>query len=234
MPAVSEAADAAAPGQARPGLPEALTHPAAPRRFSIRKDREGRLVPRHTEGLDPALVGERAFSHPAVHDWWRWLLEDYEPAYPVALVTPCSNVKPYTRSPTSRKIRGLLRRLGLWDREADRPHGVAWLYFSDLLVLVPYERAEEYPPCCYEVHPDLVLGSPGLRERVTSLLAEAVEGLMDRGLERVVVYLPRKHLRLWSEAREKAAKWPSEIHVKYSLFSTRPLGEAVLEALGRG
>ncbi len=202
-----------------------------PSRFSIRKDAEGRLVPRHHVDVDPGLVGEKAFTHPATRQWWRWLLEDYEPAYPVALVTPCSSVKPYTRSPTSRKIRGGLRRLGLWDGGEDRPRGLVWLYFSDLLILVPYERAEEYPPCCYEVPPDLVLGNPELAERVSALLAEAVEGLVDRGLEKAILFLPRKHKRLWDKAVGKANKWPEEIVVRYTLFSTRELLEAIYSAV---
>ncbi len=198
-----------------------------PPRFSIRKDAEGRLVPRHHVDVDPGLVGEKAFTHPATRRWWRWLLEEYEPAYSVALVTPCSSVKPYTRSPTSRKIRGGLRRLGLWDEKEDKPRGLVWLYFSDLLILVPYERAEEYPPCCYEVPPDLVLGSPELAERVSTLLAEAVKRLVDRGLEKAILFLPRKHKRLWSMAREKATRWPRERMVGYTLFSTRELLEAI-------
>ena len=213
--AVAPSAAGAAPG------------PAVARRFSIRKDTEGRLVPRHHAGLDPGLVGEKAFEHPAVREWWRWLLEDYVPAYSVALVTPCSSVKPYTRSPTSRKIRGGLRRLGLWDTARDRPRGLVWLYFSDLLVFVPYERAEEYPACCYEVPPDLVLGDGGLADLVASKLAEAAAALTGRGLRRVVVFLPRKHLRLWAEARRRAAEWPEEVYVKYTLFSTRELMDAV-------
>jgi len=188
---------------------------------------------KHAAGLDPGLVGPRAFDHPAVGEWWRWLREDYEPAYPVALVTPCSNVKPYTRSPTSRKIRGLLRRMNLWDVDSDRPRGLVWLYLSDLLLLVPYERAGEYPACCYELHPDTVLGDEKLLEKVTTLLAEAMEGLVDRGLAQVVTFLPRKHLQLWNKAREKATKWPREAAVKYTLFSLRGLAEALSAALGR-
>lgn len=218
--------------EALPGTTPASPIPgtvASRPRFSIRKDEAGRLVPRHHSGLDPGLVGERAYTHPAVQEWWRWLREEYRPPSPVALVTPCSNVKPYTRSPTSRKVRGLLRRLGLWGGGA--PRGVTWLYFSDLLILVPYERAGDYPACCYEAPPDLVLGSQELRSMVTSLLAEAVERLVERGLREAVVFLPRKHLTLWREAREKAAKWPREYHTGYTIFSTRSLEKTLRKTL---
>lgn len=194
-------------------------------RFTIRKNGSGRLLPKHHKGLDPALVGVKAFDHPAVKSYWRWLLEEYKPRYSVALVTPCSNIKPYTRSPTSRKIRGMLRRLGLWSGEG--PQGIEWLYFSDLLVLVPYSKAENYPACCYEVPPDLVLVNEKLVGLVVDLLAKAMEKLVGRGLEKVIVFLPRKHLRLWDSACIKASLWPFEARVKYTLFSTKDLAKTV-------
>jgi len=201
-------------------------------RYTVTKTADGGWPAKHHSGLNPALVGPRAFEHPSVRGWWRWLLEEYRPRSPVALVTPCSSVKPYTRSPTSRKIRGLLRRLGLWDYGSDRPRGVEWLYLSDLLLLVPYERAGEYPACCYEVPPEVVLCSPALRSLVTSLLAEAVERLYERGLRRVIIYLPKKHLGLWNEAKKRAVKWPSETVTKYSIFRFDGLPQALSSLQG--
>ncbi len=200
-------------------------------KYVVRKV-NGRWPAKHYRGLDPALVGPRAFEHPAVRAWWEWLRKEYRPQYPVALITPCSSVKPYTRSPTSRKIRGLLRRLGLWSDAGNQPIGLEWLYFSDLLLLVPYERAEEYPACCYEVPPDTVLCSRPLRLLVTGLLAEAVERLYERGLRSVIVYLPKKHLRLWNEARKRAVKWPSETVTKYSIFRFDGLPQALSQLQG--
>ncbi len=197
-------------------------------RYVVRKE-DGRWPPRHLKGVDPALVGAKAFEHPAVREWWRWLLEEYRPRHSIALITPCSSVKPYTQSPTSRKIRGLLRRLGLWDGGSDRPAGIEWLYFSDLLLLVPYERAGEYPACCYEVPPDVVLGRPLLLNLVSALLATVVEDLVDRGLEHVIVFLPRKHQRLWNEARKRATRWPSETVTRYTIFGFDGLPDALRE-----
>ncbi len=196
------------------------------KRFTIRKN-GGILLPRHYVKLDPSLKGVKAFNHPAVKAWWDWLLEDYKPPFTLALITPCSNVKPYTKSPTSRKIRGVLKRLGLWDTETDKPKGIEWLYFSDLLILVPYTRAEEYPACCYEVPPDLVLKNGELKDKVTTLLSAIMSVLVRKGMKRVVVYLPRKHLKLWNDALRHASLWPDEIRVKYSLFKVSHLEEAI-------
>ncbi|WP_338250055.1 DUF5591 domain-containing protein [Pyrodictium abyssi] len=200
-------------------------------RYVVRKE-DGRWPPRHHNGLDPRLAGPRAFEHPAVKDWWEWLRREYRPRSPVALVTPCSSVKPYTRSPTSRKIRGLLRRLGLWSSDVDRPAGIEWLYFSDLLLLVPYERAETYPACCYELHPDEVLQRPLLRGLVVETLRDVVEELAARGLERVVLFLPRKHMTLWREARRLTNLWPDEVFVRFTIFGLGDLPR-VLEPLRR-
>ena len=202
-------------------------------RISMRKA-GGRFLPRHTRGLDPGLAGEAAFEHPAVEAWWRWLVEEYTPHAQTALVTPCSNVKPYTRSPTSRKIRGLLRRLGLWDESASKPRRLAWLYLSDLLLLVPYERAEEYPACCYEVPPDLVLNNERLYRLVTSKLAHVLQALYGRGLRRVVLFLPRKHMRLWSAAYAASGAGFEVISVGYHIFQVYSRLEPVLREVVRG
>ncbi len=185
---------------------------------------------KHFYGLDPGLVGLRAFNHPSVKEWWKWLLEDYEPEYSIGLVTPCSNVKPYTYSPMSRKIRGTLRRLGLWDNVKDRPIRLEWLYFSDLLILVPYQRAHDYPACCYDVEPELVLAN-GLGILVTGKLREIMENLYHRGLRELVVFLPSKHLTLWGQAKRKAKTWPQEHHVRYTIYSLEELRRTLREVL---
>ena len=179
--------------------------------------------------MDPAgrewLRGWRAFSHPAVKRYWSWLLGSYMPRARVALVTPCSRVKPYTRSPASRKMRAVLRRLGVWSDGG--PEGVEWLYFSDLLILVPYRRAEDYPACCYDVPPEEVLPNTRLRGLVVTLLAEALRRLRRLGVTDVVVFLPRRHLRLWSEAYEVADEKPRQHMVGYTIYSFRGVEEAL-------
>lgn len=198
------------------------------RRYTVPK--QGDRWPTKVNHLDPDLTGPQAFDHPAVREWWRWLLEDYKPPYSVALVTPCSNVKPYNRSPQSRKIRGLLRRMRLWDSKTERPRGLAWLYFSDLLLLVPYERAGEYPACCYDLPPDLIEKDTRLQERLVQGLAQAIQKLVDRGLSQAVLFLPQRYLTIWRRASVLADRWLLERIAKYSLFGIGEL-EAVLRSL---
>ena len=125
----------------------------------------------------------------------------------------------------SRKVAGLLRRLGLWNGVG--PRGVEWVYLSDLLVWVPYWRAWDYPACCYELHPEELLSSPPHRRRIVSILASLLEKLQD---SRFVVFLPRRHLGLWEEAVGLLGG-VEETRVRYTIFSTRGLEEALRMAI---
>ena len=185
--------------------------------------------PKHLKGVDPDLVGPKAYSHPAVHRWWKWIVEEYRPPSQAALLTPCSNVKPYTRSPTSRKIRAMLRRLGLWDPTADKPKSITWLYLSDLLGLVPYEHAEDYPACCYEVPPQVALRVDGALERIADVVCRAIE---NHGYRILVTFLPKAHRKIVEEARKQCSYWPQEIQVAYTIFGTGKLEAALRQLLG--
>ena len=205
---------------------------AGENRLTIPKT-NGHWPPRPRAGLDPGLVGLRAFRHPAVQNYWEWLLRLYTPRSSIVLVTPCSNVKPYPYSPASGKVRGVLRRLGLWDGPVrgveGRPRGIEWLYFSDLLVFVPYEKSFEYPACCYEVPPELVLEN-GLAGKVAGMAAKVLEKMADR-VEVVVAWLPEKHRRLLGKALDAAKRKPRTVYAKYSLFTANPLEEVLQELL---
>jgi len=175
------------------------------------------------------ISGAGAFNHPAVRDWHRWLKEEWGPAPVPALVTPCSATKPYPKSPTSRKIRGVLRRLGLWDEGGaglyGAPRGVEWAYLSDLLGLVPYARAHVYPACCYDVPPDLVIGNERLKSHLLSVLRPALQRLVATAPV-TIVYLPRKHLGLFEEAIAGADG--NLVYIKFDIFRGHRSIEKVL------
>ena len=198
------------------------------RKYSIPRGRDGWPVKAR---VDPGLRGVGAFDHPAVREWHGWLLDGWMPRENVAILTPCSNVKPYPRSPMSGKVRGVLRRLGLWDTEGPglygSPRGVEWYYVSDLLVLVPYERAHEYPACCYELRPEEVLASKPHLDRLVGLLSRVLGKLAGDG-RRVLAYLPSKHRRIVEMAGADGLEW-----VRYDLFyGQRYLEEALRRVLG--
>ncbi len=204
------------------------------RRLKIPK-RNGKWPTRFYSDLDPELVGLKAFNHPVVKEHWAMLVKEYEPRERVVIVTPCSNVKPYPRSPASGKVRGVLRRLGLWSGGKKgvlgEPSGVEWLYFSDLLVFVPYSKAWEYPACCYEVPPSLVVGNE-YGERIASIAAKVLSKIARRNTP-VIAWLPRTHRKIFSKAVEAAEPRPRVVYAKYSLFSARELEEALKREVER-
>ncbi len=189
-------------------------------------DRGELLVASRSNGvrIDPSLVGEKAFKHPSVLEWWNWLKTSYMPKHSLALITPCSRVKPYTKSPTSRKIRAMLRRLGLWSENEGKPVGLEWLYFSDLLALVPYSKAEEYPACCYDVPPDLVLSKPQLLKYIVEPTCTVITRF-----RRIITFLPRKHIVIWEKTIKPCKKHVVEIRVKYTIFSMKELEQTIVK-----
>jgi len=211
------------------------------RRYTIPKTQAGWPVrPDPSRGPDPGLTGPAAWGHPAAAGWRRWTASSWEPRGCLVLITPCSNVKPYPRSPQSAKIRGALRRLGLWDPRGPgyrgAPLGVDWVYLSDLLGLVPYEAAHRYPACCYEYPPSL------LTPRQEGELAEALAGALSRAARRgavLVAYLPRRHASILRAALHAASPGPRVEWVPYHLFRghralERALARLAEEASGKG
>ncbi len=205
---------------------------AKPRRLNIYNIKNNNIW-KPMGKIDPALAGLKALSHPAVKSWQKWILEEYNPGEDIILLTPCSNRKPYPKSPQSAKIRGVLRRLGLWDSNGPgykgAPRLIEWMYLSDLLLLVPYEKATEYPACCYDLPPDAVLAREGYRGKITRLLGKALDRLRGR---RIVAYLPSKHKRLLVEAVNGGGL--DVVWVNYDLFyGHRRLEETLRGILGR-
>ena len=208
------------------------------RRYTLPKTGDGwpsRADP--SRGLDPGLTGPRAWSHPAAVAWRRDIAAKWAPASRVVIVTPCSNVKPYPRSPQSGKVRGVLRRLGLWDSRGPgykgAPRGVDWVYLSDLLGLVPYEHAHEYPACCYEFPPQLLHSDPGMVEE----LVEAVRPPLERAAQHgavILAYLPSRHRAILEEALRRAKPRPEAVWARYNLFrGHEDLAAKLRELIGR-
>ena len=181
--------------------------------------------------LDPALKGHGAIAHPAVIDWHYWVLEKYSPSEKIILITPCGKIKPYPKNPQSARLRKVLKRLGLWNYRGTgymgSPKGIEWIYLSDLLLIVPYERAMEYPACCYELSPEELMINESLHAKIINLLSKAFRKLREHIL---VAYLPSKHRHLLNEALNNIHL---DIHwVKYNLFyGHRRLEETLREVI---
>ncbi|MEB3779734.1 MAG: DUF5591 domain-containing protein [Desulfurococcales archaeon] len=169
----------------------------------------------------PDLSGFNAWKHKDVVAWRSWVSNEYLLESDILLLTPCSNVKPYPKSPTSRKIRGVLRRLGYWDDEGNglfgAPIGVEWSYLSDLLVLVPYIRAHEYPACCYEYAPQIIGGE---KDTVIEEIRETLLMFFKRNykLRIIILYLPRFYNILLEPVLNNILDSTKIFKVKYHIF----------------
>ncbi len=172
--------------------------------------------------IDPSLRGSRAWESNVSAEWRWWAREELKARWEIVILTPCSNVKPYPRSPQSAKIRGVLKRLGLWNLEGagyrGEPFKVDWIYLSDLLGLVPYTRALDYPACCYEFPPQSLDGNS---EFVIREIRGVLEGFLSRNhgnIEVVIAYLPRFYRSLAKPVLERFKHNIRVIWVNFHLF----------------
>ena len=186
--------------------------------------------------IDPSLKDINAWNHPASLAWRKWISDMLIIEHPLVLLTPCSNNKPYPKSPMSRKIRGVLKRLNLWNPSgnglAGSPYNLAWLYVSDLLGLVPYERSHEYPACCYEFPPSILSKNNVLLEEIRNIL----QGFFSRNkkIEIVISFLPRLY-RYIVEPVLSDFDWLNIKWVKYDIFyGHRNLASVMREVINTG
>ncbi len=189
------------------------------KRYSVPKV-DGRW-PRKSLHLVPSLIGASAFENSMVAWFWDYMVYRYKPLYDIVLITPCSNVKPYPLSPMNRKIIGILRRHKLWDEERRRPL-IEWLFLSDLLGFVPYTHTWIPPACCYDVPPDIVENNTKLYKIVKNVIDKTWLRIHTY-YDKAIIYLPKRYHKLLPKDHGN----PTKIIVKYDLFSTGNLREAL-------
>ncbi len=122
---------------------------------------------------------------------WEYMAWNWKPSSNVLLLSPCSNVKPYPKSPMNSKIKSVLQSLDLWDKYLDKPL-IDWVFISDLLGPVPYNYTWIPPACCYEAPPNILDEYSDLKnivEHVISTWWNRVKGYY----KHVLVYLPKKY-----------------------------------------
>ena len=193
------------------------------KRYTINKD-NGRWR-RRVLHIIPELIGERAFENSLVQGFWDYMIHRYRPQYDIALITPCSNVKPYPLSPMNLKIKGILRRLGLWDYKGKKPL-IEWLFLSDLLGFVPYTYSWIPPACCYDVPPDIVETKKTLYRKIKHILEEAWVRISPF-YNKIIIYLPQKYYKFLPR-RLDASK---TVFVKYHIFRTKILEESLVREI---
>ncbi len=193
------------------------------KRYSIPKV-NGRW-PRKSLHLIPCLTGTRAFYNSMVENFWNYMIYYYKPNYNVALITPCSNVKPYPLSPMNRKIIGILKRSKLWDEDRKKPL-IEWLFLSDLLGFVPFTHTWIPPACCYDVPPDIVEENSELYMKIKNVIDKTWLRIHTY-FDKAIIYLPKRYHKLLPKDYGN----PSKIIVKYNIFDTKILQKVLTQQI---
>ena len=146
-------------------------------------------VPPGTIILRSSVDGE-LFRHPHVVLWHKFLLEHFTPEpKPLALILPCTSIKPYRLSPTHRIADSRLARLGL-------ENTVSVYVISEPMVLVPRELDIYYPFANYDYPPKHL--DPESREIFVEILSKVLRKL--RVHRAIVAVLPQHHRSILLEA----------------------------------
>ena len=157
------------------------------------------------------------FKHPHVALWHRFLLEYFTPEpKPLALILPCTGVKPYRLSPTHRIADSRIARLGL--------ESVVSIYvISEPMVLVPRELDIYYPFANYDYPPNhLSLES---RRIFVDILSRVIRKL--RIHRAIVAVLPQHHRSILLEALERAGEKMAIEIVPYGRKAFNTISRAV-------
>ncbi len=170
------------------------------------------------------LKGEGLFENPLVKAYHEYILRYWRPytGNRLALLTPCSPKKPYSKSFMYVKLLAMLRKLGV-----DLDH----LVISEPLVMVPFEVHEYFPAANYDYPPSMVSSSE--KRIYVELLARIIEEKL-ASYDHVVYFLPRFHKAVFEEAMEVASRKPQATYVPYNVFFLPRLRDTILRLASRG
>ncbi len=157
------------------------------------------------------------FDHPHVRLWHRFLIERFEPEpKPLALILPCTGVKPYRLSPTHCIAAARLRNLGIAE-------DVSVYIMSEPMILVPQELDIYYPFANYD-YPPRELGTRE-RELFIELLSHVLTKL--RRHRFIVATLPRHHASILLDTMNRLGSDPSIMLVPYGRKAFSSIARAV-------
>ncbi|MBW9140853.1 MAG: DUF5591 domain-containing protein [Candidatus Aramenus sp.] len=134
--------------------------------------------------------GVDLFRHPVVKAWHDYFLKEWRSDKDVALLLPCTSVKPYSRSATHRLAYALLKKYGLEGR-------VQVYSVSEPMLLVPKELEECYPFNSYDYPPARMTEAE--KEEFSELLVPFLRKVSSQHRSLVAV-LPRHHYKVVEKA----------------------------------
>ena len=134
-------------------------------------------------GFDP-------FQHPVVKKWHEYFLNNWHSNREIALLLPCTSVKPYNKSATHKLAYSLLRKYKLEDK-------VQVYSVSEPMLLVPRELENCYPFNSYDYPPSLMTEEE--KQEFIRLLSIALSHIHNIH-KRIIAVLPKHHYKIVYEA----------------------------------
>jgi len=158
------------------------------------------------------------WRHPHVVLWHEFLFKLWEPtAKPLALILPCTSVKPYMLSATHRLAESIIKREKLSDQ-------VVKYTLSEPMILVPEEVEVYYPFANYNYPPHLLGDSE--RELFVKLLSAVLRKIIGVH-KRIVAVLPKHHERILRDALRICGAEQSIDVISYGKLAFKSVSHAV-------
>ncbi|MFP3261039.1 MAG: DUF5591 domain-containing protein [Sulfolobus sp.] len=165
----------------------------------------GRVV--KTEDNDP-------FQHPAVKEWHNYLFTKWRSDKRVAFLLPCTQEKPYYKSPTHVIAYSVLKDANVQIYSVSEP-----------MLLVPRVYEDCYPFSDYDYPPSKM--TPKEKEEFIQLLSEALK-VISKHHEVIIGVLPKHHFNVVSEASKRTGI-KIELH-HYGRLAFKTVKEVALRA----
>ncbi|WP_232048941.1 DUF5591 domain-containing protein [Sulfuracidifex tepidarius] len=167
--------------------------------------------------------GEDLFINPTVKKWHEFFFQSYESTKPLALLLPCTSVKPYSRSATHRLVYSILKRKNL-------DNHVQVYSVSEPMLLVPREVEECYPFSSYEYSPKVMTVQE--KDEFVELLRKPLAKIAKQ--HKVIVgVLPTHHYSIVDRASRKEGL--KLYLMRYGKLAFRSISESIenLETKGK-
>lgn len=178
----------------------------------------------HVNSFEPIHKrdGLDLFKHPMVEKWHQFFLSNYKSNRPLALLLPCTSIKPYNRSATHRLAYSIIKKAGVEDF-------IQVYSVSEPMLLVPREFEDCYPFNSYEYSPKVM--SKEEKEEFIDLLRQPLHKIIETH-NVIVGVLPKHHYSIVS--RSLSSEVANFSLFKYDKLAFKSIHTAIFSLISEG
>ncbi len=166
--------------------------------------------------------GEDLFINPTVRRWHEFFVQSYESTKPLALLLPCTSMKPYSRSATHRLAYSIIKRKNLDEY-------VQIYSVSEPMLLVPREVEECYPFNSYEYSPKVMTAQE--KDEFVDLLRKPLAKIANQH-KIIAGVLPAHHYSIVDRASRKEGV---KLYLtRYGKLAFRSINESIENLVAKG